>query len=201
MRKILLRRLLPFTRNIRGDRKLSRIFGRVLHDPNLWHLNRYSVAWGVSVGLFMAFVPLPFQTVLAVAASVIISANIPVAVVLVWVSNPITVAPLFFAAYKFGAWLLAETPEQIKFEMSIDWVVTQLVEIWQPFLLGCFVLGLASAAIGHAAVRIIWRIHVVQSWQLRGRRLMERRIERRMERTGPLPKLPKRAQPDEESVL
>ena len=197
MRKILLRRLLPFTRNIRGDRKLSRIFGRLLHDPNLWHLNRYSVAWGVSVGLFMAFVPLPFQMLLAVAAAVMISANIPVAVVLVWVSNPITVAPLFFAAYKFGAWLLAETPEKIKFEMSIDWVLTQLVEIWQPFLLGCFVLGLASAVIGHAAVRIIWRIHVVQSWQLRRRRLMERR----MERTGPLPKLPKRAQPDEESVL
>jgi uncharacterized protein (DUF2062 family) len=196
MRKILLRRLLPFTRSIRGDRKLSRIFGRLLHDPNLWHLNRYSVAWGVSVGLFMAFVPVPFQMLLAIAAAVMISANIPVAVVLVWVSNPITVAPLFFAAYKFGAWLLAETPEKIKFEISIDWVVTQLVEIWQPFLLGCFVLGLASAAIGHAAVRIIWRIHVVQSWQLRGRRLMERR----MERTGPLPKLPKQAQSDEESA-
>ena len=196
MRKILLRRLLPFTRNIRGDRELSRIFGRLLHDPNLWHLNRYSVAWGVSVGLFMAFVPVPFQMLLAIAAAVMISANIPVAVVLVWVSNPITVAPLFFSAYKFGAWLLAETPEKIKFEISIDWVVTQLVEIWQPFLLGCFVLGLASAAIGHVAVRIIWRIHVVQSWQLRGRRLMERR----MERTGPLPKLPKQAQSDEESA-
>ncbi len=196
MRKILLRRLLPFTRNIRGDRKLSRIFGRLLHDPNLWHLNRYSVAWGVSVGLFMAFVPVPFQMLLAIAAAVMISANIPVAVVLVWVSNPITVAPLFFTAYKFGAWLLAETPEKIKFEISIDWMVTQLVEIWQPFLLGCFVLGLASAVIGHAAVRIIWRIHVVQSWQLRGRRLMERR----MERTGPLPKLPKQAQSDEESA-
>ena len=197
MRKILLRRLLPFTRNIRGDRKLSRVFGRLLHDPNLWHLNRYSVAWGVSVGLFMAFVPVPFQMLLAIAAAVVISANIPVAVVMVWVSNPLTVAPLFFAAYKFGAWLLAETPQKIKFEMSIDWLITRLVEIWQPFLLGCFVLGLISAVIGHAAVRIIWRIHVVQSWQLRRRRLMERR----MESTGPLPKVPKQARPEEESTL
>jgi uncharacterized protein (DUF2062 family) len=103
---------------------------------------------------------------------------------------------LFFAAYKFGAWLLAETPQKIKFEMSIDWLITRLVEIWQPFLLGCFVLGLASAAIGHAAVRIIWRIHVVQSWRLRARRS----LERRRERTGPLQKLPKQAQPDEDSV-
>jgi hypothetical protein len=196
MRKILRRRLRPFSRNIRGDHKLSRIFGPLLRDPNLWHLNRYSVAWGVSIGLFMAFVPLPFQMLLAVAAAVIISANIPVAVVAVWVSNPITVAPLFFAAYKFGAWLLAETPQKIKFEMSIDWLITRLVEIWQPFLLGCFVLGLASAAIGHAAVRIIWRIHVVQSWRLRARRS----LERRRERTGPLQKLPKQAQPDEDSV-
>ncbi len=197
MRKILLRRLSPFTRNIRGDHKLSRLFGRLLHDPNLWHLNRYSVAWGVSVGLFMAFVPVPFQMLLAVAAAVIISANIPVAVVTVWVSNPITVGPLFFAAYKFGAWLLSEAPQKIKFEMSVDWLITRLVEVWQPFLLGCFVLGLVSAAVGHAAVRIIWRIHVVQSWQLRRRRLMERR----MERTGPLPKVPKQVQPEEDSTL
>jgi hypothetical protein len=174
MRKFLGRRLRPFAQGIRGDRQLTRIFGRLLHDPNLWHLNRYSVAWGVSVGLFMAFVPVPFQTVLAVAAGVLVSANLPVAVVFVWVSNPITVAPMFYAAYRVGAWLLDETPRRIQFEMSIQWLLTRLDDIWEPFLLGCFVLGLLTALVGHLAVRAIWRIHVVQSWRLRRERLLAR---------------------------
>lgn len=174
MRKIIGRRLLPFARSIRGDRKLTRIFGRFLHDPNLWHLNRHSVAWGVTVGLFMAFVPVPFQMVLAVAAGIPIGANLPVAVVFVWISNPVTMAPMFYASYRFGAWMLGMVPRPMQFEMSIDWLLTRLGDIWEPFLLGCFVLGLLTAIIGHVVVRAIWRIHVVQSWRLRRERLVSR---------------------------
>lgn len=178
MRKLLGRRLSPFARSIRGDRQLTRVFGRMLHDPNLWHLNRYSVAWGVSIGLFMAFVPVPFQMVLAAAAAILISANLPIAVAVVWISNPITMAPLFYSAYKVGAWLLNEAPRKIQFEMSIDWLLTRLVDIWEPFLLGCLVLGVASGLVGQIAVRTIWRIHVVQSWKLSRARLAARRGKR-----------------------
>lgn len=160
---------------------MTRIFGRLLHNPNLWHLNRHSVAWGVSVGLFMAFVPVPFQMVLAVGAALLVSANLPVAVVFVWVSNPITIGPLFYAAYRFGAWMLDIAPRQIHFEMSVQWLLTRLVEIWEPFLLGCFVLGLVSALVGNLAVRAIWRIHVIQSWKLRRERLIARVKARKKE--------------------
>lgn len=187
MRKIIGRRLMPFARSIRGDRQLTRVFGRLLHDPNLWHLNRHSVSWGVSIGLFMAFVPVPFQMLLAVAAGILVSANLPVAVAFVWVSNPITMAPLFYAAYRFGAWLLDETPKRIRFEMSIDWLMTRLHDIWEPFLLGCFVLGLATALIGHITVRAIWRIHVIQSWRLRRTRILERVHGRRAKEQAPSP--------------
>ncbi len=179
MRKILLKRLIPYSRSIRRDHNLRRLFGRLMHAPNLWHLNRHSVAWGVSIGLFMAFVPVPFQMLMAVAAAIALSANLPVAVVVVWVSNPITVAPLFYSAYKVGALMLGTKPEPIRFEISLDWLMTRLVDVWEPFLLGCFVLGVLSALLGHMAVKIIWRIHVVQSWRLRHRRALERIAESR----------------------
>lgn len=164
-----LRRLLARVRDIRSERSL-RVFGRLLHNANLWHLNRYSVAWAVSVGLFVAFVPVPFQMVLAAATAIVIGCNLPIAVVMVWFSNPITMPPLFFAAYKLGAWLLDETPRSVRFEISFEWLMTKLDDIWQPLLLGCFVMGLAAAIAGHAAVRLIWRIHVRQSWHERRRR-------------------------------
>jgi uncharacterized protein (DUF2062 family) len=161
-----IRHLLSGVRDVRSDRSL-RLFGRLLHNANLWHLNRYSVSWAVSVGLFIAFVPLPFQMVLAAAAAIVIGCNLPISVVMVWFSNPITIPPLFYAAYKLGAWLLNQPARQIRFEMSIHWLMSKLDDIWQPLLLGCLLMGLAAALIGHAAVRIIWRIHVVQSWRER----------------------------------
>lgn len=142
-----------------------RVFGRALQNANLWHLNRHSVASAVAVGLFTAFMPVPVQMVVAAAGAIALGCNLPVAVVLVWISNPITMPPMFFAAYKTGAWLLGETPKSVHFEMSFEWLLTRMVDIWQPFLLGCFTLGIAAAAIGYVSVQIIWRIHVVQSWK------------------------------------
>lgn len=168
-----LRNLLARLRDVRSERSL-RLFGRLLHNANLWHLNRYSVSWAVSVGLFVAFVPVPFQMVLAAAAAILIGCNLPIAVVMVWFSNPITMPPLFFAAYKLGSWLLDMTPRRVQFEMSFEWLMTRLDDIWQPLLLGCFIMGFAAALAGHAAVRIIWRIHVRQSWHARRRRRAHR---------------------------
>lgn len=146
---------------------LVRFFGRSLHNPNLWHLNRFSVSWAVSVGLFMAYVPVPFQMLLAAGAAIAIGCNLPIAVALVWVSNPVTMPPLFYAAYELGAWVLEEKVSAQAFELSWDWLLTQLGGIWQPFLLGCFLFGLSLAVLGHVAVRLFWRIHVSQAWQQR----------------------------------
>jgi len=164
-----LRRVLPSPRKIREE-GVVKLFGRVVQNPNLWHLNRHSVALAFAVGLFMAFVPVPGQTLLAVAAAILLGCNLPISIVVVFVSNPITMPPLFFTAYKLGAWLLSESPRSIEFEISIDWLVNSLAGIWQPFLLGCLAMGALCAVVGYLAVQIIWRIHVLQSWRERRRR-------------------------------
>ena len=165
-----LRRWIPHLREVLRDRSLRAVFGEMLNHPNLWHLNRYSVSWAVTVGLFMAFVPFTSQMVLAAAVAILIRCNLPIAVALVWISNPITMAPLFFAAYKFGAWMLNVTPQAVQFEMSFAWLVNKLGAIWEPFILGCLVLAIVTGLVGHLTVRIIWRIHVITSWHERRQR-------------------------------
>lgn len=161
-----LRRLLPKAHEFHKDRYL-RLFGKLLHKPNLWHLNRDSVAVAVSVGLFMAFVPLPFQMLLAAGTAIALDCNLPIAVVMVWVTNPLTMPPMFFAAYKVGAWLLNEPSRVIEFELSFHWLIAKLETIGVPLLLGCLVLGVASAIIGNVAVRVLWRLHVMRRWRER----------------------------------
>ncbi len=165
-----LKRILARFQSREGDHRLRRLFGELLHNNDLWHLNRYSVAWAVSVGLFVAFVPVPFQMPLAASAAIVIGCNLPISISVVWVSNPVTIAPLFYAAYKTGSWILGQAPHEVEFELSRDWLLNELGAVWEPFLLGCFVLGLVSAVIGHMAVRVIWRIHVMSSWRERQKR-------------------------------
>lgn len=162
MPKRIIKRYIPDHRKIREHKHL-RFFGALLHDPNLWHFNRRSVSGAMSVGLFAAFMPIPFQMVLAVALAIPFRVNIPISVGLVWLTNPVTMPPVFYAAYKIGAWILGEPMRPpVSFEISIDWMMQELMLIWQPFLLGSFILATASAVLGNVAVRLLWRLHVIR---------------------------------------
>lgn len=166
MSRRLIKKFFPNQTAIR-DHKHLRILGPLLQDPNLLHLNRRSVSGGIFVGLFLAFVPVPFQMLLAAAAALVIRVNLPIAVATVWISNPITMAPLFYFSYRVGAWVLDLPSIEIEFELSFEWLKESLVLIWQPFLLGCFIVGATSSIIGGYSVRLLWRWHVIQSWNER----------------------------------
>jgi len=160
--KRIIKRYLPDPHKVR-DHKHLRFFGQLLHDPNLWHLNRRSVAGAFSVGLFSAFVPVPFQMILGAAGAIIWRVNLPLSVGLVWLTNPVTMPPVFYFAYKLGTWILGTSlHEGLTFQVSLQWLMGELTVIWQPFLLGCFVLGTVSAVLGNMTIRLLWRLHVVR---------------------------------------
>ncbi|WP_144394323.1 DUF2062 domain-containing protein [Pleionea sediminis] len=166
MARKLIKKYLPDPSSVKDNRFLK-IFGNALHDPQLWHLTRYSVAHAFSIGLFCAFIPVPFQMLIAAGAAILFRANLLLSIALVWVTNPLTMPVIFGFAYYVGTLFFPEASEAFQFELSWEWLKTSLGEIWQPFLLGCFVCGLVSAIIGHAAIRIFWRIHVAGQWKLR----------------------------------
>ena len=95
MTKKFIQRFLPDPTWIKNHQSL-RFLGDWLHDPNIWHLNRRSASMAVFIGLFIAFVPLPSQMLMAAVLAVLLRVNLPLSVLLVWVSNPITMPPLFY---------------------------------------------------------------------------------------------------------
>ena len=162
------------------DHKHLRFFGTLLHDPNLWHLNRRSASGAFAIGLFMAFMPVPFQMLFAAAGAELFRVNLPLSVVLVWITNPLTIAPVFYFNYRLGAWLLG-TPLHDKgfhFTLSYEWLVNELGRFWEPFLLGCLITGGVSALIGYLAVRGLWRLHLVKYYRSRKQRLLVRKTPR-----------------------
>ncbi|MGB1884808.1 MAG: DUF2062 domain-containing protein [Gammaproteobacteria bacterium] len=150
--------------------------GARLHDPELWHLGRRSVAGGVSLGFFLAFIPLPIQMLIAAPLAFLFRVNLAVTMASVWITNPVTIAPMFLFAYKVGSWILGSDSmaSSYDFEFSFAGVASVFGEIWQPLVLGCFICGLSAAAIGNVAVRWLWRAHLL--YRRRQKRL--RRLKR-----------------------
>ena len=173
MSKEFFQRWLPKPETLREHKNL-RLFARWLSDPNLWHINRRSAAGAVAIGLFIAWVPVPFQMVLAAGIAILCRVNLPISVALVWITNPLTMQPMFYFAYYFGVHLLGMPPVDFEMSFSWDWLRTVMTTIGVPFLLGCAVMACASSSTGYVSVRLLWRYSVIRKNRRRRQRTIPR---------------------------
>lgn len=169
MPRRLFKRYMPNPEMIREHKSL-RFLGTLLHDPNLWHLNRHSVARAMAAGLFAAFIPAPMQMLLAACLAIPIRANLPISVGLVWLTNPFTMPPIFYCTYKMGSWLLGIPPMELPDELTWEWISGELAIVWKPFLLGSVVTGTLLAALAYGTTMLYWRWWVAHSWRKRAER-------------------------------
>src|SRR5512134_342224 len=116
-----LRKHLPSAAEVRQNRLVA-MFGTLLHHPNLWHLNRDSVAGAVAIGLFAGLVPGPLQMLSALILAVPLHRNLPVALLMTLYTNPFTIVPLYLLAYGYGSLLLGGGEDRARIEpFQMDW--------------------------------------------------------------------------------
>lgn len=135
-------------------------FDHLLHDPKLWGISRRNVVPAFALGLFVSYLPFPGHMLTAGLLALVLRVNIPVAVAGVWVSNPLTIYPMFRLAFEVGRHLLRMPPAPFEFELSVDWVLDGFVYVWQPLLLGCILLGSILALIGFVSLDLLWRASI-----------------------------------------
>lgn len=175
------RKYLPSHESVRENRYLSR-FSRYLHHPNLWHLNRHSVAGGVAIGLFSGLVPGPFQMITAAALAIPLRMNLPVALLTTLYTNPFTIGPLYVLAYAYGKLLVGADHAALVHAPEFEWsriaewsraVLDWTLAMGKPLAVGLIALALTLAALGYALVQLAWRAYVIIAW--RDRRLKRTR--------------------------
>jgi hypothetical protein len=167
MPKKLIRRYIPTPDKIKNMKALS-FLGTLLHDPNIWHLHRHSVSKAFIIGLFWMAMPVPGQMLFAALFAIFFRANLPLSVVLCWISNPLTMGPIFYFNYVVGTYILGQdASEDLTFELSWHWIINVLGDLWQPLYLGSVVIGLSLGAIAYFVIHVLWRRHVIKHWQER----------------------------------
>lgn len=168
MPKKLFKRFIPTISSVKTNPGLK-FLGPLLNDPNLFHLNRYSVSMASLMGVFCAFLPIPGQMAVAAVLALAVRCNLPIAVALVWITNPVTIAPIFYSTYKLGTWLL-EVPVTHSATKLISWETLDnmnLVAIWKPLIVGSLCAGSLFSLISYFLVRYIWRFYVIFQWKNR----------------------------------
>jgi len=177
-----LRDRLPDTKTLR--RKLQRQLGKpkdkpdavrnwvrnTFAQPMVWHLNRRSVAGGVAVGLFVSWIPVPLQMLLAAVLAAVLRVHVPVSVVMVWFTNPLTFAPLLYAAWRSGSMILGKPVLAEPLSFSTQSILTHAGHAWPTLLTGMLFCASVSAVLGFCATLIIWRVHAIRRWRQRKQR-------------------------------
>lgn len=169
MPKKIIKRLMPDHHTIKNNKYLQ-VFGNLLHNANLWHFNRRSVSKAFAVGLFFAFIPVPLQMVLAAGFAIIVNANLPLSVALVWITNPFTMPAIFYFCYLVGTWIIGAPTGEFVFNASWQWLVDSISTIGPAFLIGCGVLATVFAILGYLTINSAWRFSVSREWKKRQNR-------------------------------
>ena len=171
MRKFL-RKFLPDRDSVKGNRWLEPL-GSWLHNPNLWHLHRRTVAGGVAVGFFCGLIPGPLQMASAALFAVLFRVNLPVALFTTLYTNPFTIVPLYLLAYRIGMRVegsqLSDVPHAFP-SLHAEGLWSWLAGLGKPLLIGLPLLATSLAVTGYFAVLLIWRTVVVLKWRGRRRR-------------------------------
>ena len=155
------------------EHRLLRPFAPHLTHPSLWRMTRRSVPRGAAIGLFVAVI-IPFMhTVIAALLAIPTRANVAVAAVVTLVVNPLTIPPMYYAAYRIGSWelhhdsTLVNPADAERFSSELSRALFWIHQASAPIAVGILTIAAAAAIIGYFAASLGWRYWSRSKWRQR----------------------------------
>lgn len=187
-----LRKYVPTREQMAENKYLKPIAHRFL-SPELWRFTRRSVPRGVALGLFAGFIIPLGQVFVAAFLALPARANVPLAALVTFVTNPFTFPFWAVVANRVGTFILkidtAATGGAAQAEMASGrwtWFVAMFEGVGVTFLVtifGFIVLSVVTAAIGYVLSGMIWRVMVGRR-RNRRLKLQAARLEQQLIDTG-----------------
>ncbi len=124
-------------------------------------INRKSVSTAILVGLFWAFIPMPMQMLAVLATTPFLKFNVPLALSVVWLSNPVTMPPMYYMEYLTGNFILGrEGIDTI--EITTDWFTDNLKNIFVPLYVGASFYSIVVSSLIYLIINRLWIFSVKQ---------------------------------------
>ena len=169
------KRNMPRREELEGNRFLRPFAHRVLR-ADLWRFTRRSVPRGVALGTVVGILIPVAQIVAAALLALPLRANVPVAAVTTFITNPFTTPPLWVFAFYLGKYLLrldGITPDPPMSEAAQSWLAAALQWLMAaslPTALGLIVIAIVGGCVGYAVSALCWRLWIGAKWRRRALR-------------------------------
>jgi len=137
------------------DSKLDKFIKKYNLPKEYLSINRKSVSRAVFWGILIAFIPMPFQMLLILALTPFTKFNVPVAISMVWLSNPITMPFMYYLEYLTGSFLLGNPP-LADMQMTLGWFKSHWDDIIIPLYVGTIPYAIIISTLAFAAVNWLW---------------------------------------------
>jgi uncharacterized protein (DUF2062 family) len=153
---------------LRNERPwILRPFHAILSHPTFFAVDRRSIAGAIWIGVFIALLPLPGQTLIALLAALVLRVNLPIAGIVTWITNPVTMVPIFYWEYRLGTQILDIPAENFDIELSWEWVTNGFPAFWKPLMLGSAISATIIASLSYVAVSVAWRSVIAYRYKRR----------------------------------
>lgn len=157
------------------EHRLLRPFAAPLSNPALWRFTHRSVPRGVALGLFVGII-IPFMhTIIAAVLAIPTRANVAVTAALTLVINPLTIPPLYYAAYRIGSFELHHESTLVnpaaaeRFSGELSRLLFWIHQASGPIALGVLTIAVGAALSGYLGSDLLWRWWVGSKWRDRRR--------------------------------
>lgn len=121
-------------------------------------VNRAMVTKALLIGLFIALLPIPMQMLVVLLCMKFFTFNVPLGILLCWITNPITMPFIYYIEYLVGSFIL--NTEMLAIEMSLEWFNDNFTNIFLQLYLGAFILASLISTVVYLLVNYLW-IHLV----------------------------------------
>jgi uncharacterized protein (DUF2062 family) len=161
------------TRETIHEHRLLRPFAPHLTNPALWSMTRRSIPRGVALGLFVGVI-IPFMhTFIAALLAIPTRANVAVAAAFTLVINPLTIPPMYYAAYRIGRWELHHDSPLLnqaaaaQFSSELGRLLFWLHHASGPIAIGILTIAAVAGTIGYLTASLAWGLWLRSKWRQR----------------------------------
>jgi len=119
------------------------------------------VTRAIAIGLFWAFIPMPMQMLAVIATTPLLKFNVPIAISMVWLSNPFTMPPMYYVEYLTGNFILGLEGIQ-EIELTVAWFKENIGDIFVPLYVGTAFYSIIVTGIIYLVLNRLW-VYSVQS--------------------------------------
>lgn len=145
--------------NLNKNKKLNDFLTKYNISKDFFSTRRKFILRGSILGLSIAFIPMPMQMLAVLLFMPIFRFNMPIAIAMCWITNPLTMPFIYMIEYNVGSFILGTSIENIQFDL--DWISNNFFTIFLPLYTGAIFLSTISSTIAYFTINYLWKKSII----------------------------------------